>query len=75
LLSLAVLNILSIDIALQSASNYRRLRRIGVTVRQTVDTIIATYCVEHNLALLHSDKDFQPFHEHLKLRSALAGPQ
>lgn len=75
LLSLAVLNILSIDIALRSASNYRRLRRIGVTVRQTVDTIIATYCVEHNLALLHSDKDFQPFHEHLKLKSALAGPQ
>ena len=71
LLSLTVLNILNIDIALKSAANYRKLRKNGVTVRQTVDTIIATYCVEHKLALLHSDKDFQPFHDHLNLRDAL----
>jgi len=72
LLSLTVLNILNIDIALKSATNCRELRKKGVTVRQTVDTIIATYCVEHKLPLLHSDRDFQPFHDHLKLQDALA---
>lgn len=72
LLSITVLNILNIDIALKSATNYRELRKKGVTVRQTVDTIIATYCVEHKLPLLHSDRDFQPFHDHLKLQDALA---
>lgn len=71
LLSLTVLNILNIDIALKSATNYRELRKKGITVRQTVDTIIATYCVEHKLPLLHSDRDFQPFHDHLKLQDAL----
>lgn len=70
LLSLVVLNILSTDIALKSAANYRKLRRTGITVRRTIDTIIATYCIENRLALLHCDRDFQPFHEHLKLKSA-----
>lgn len=70
LLSLVVLNILDTDIALKSAANFRKLRRKGVTVRKTVDTIIATYCIENKLPLLHSDRDFQPFHEHLELRQA-----
>jgi predicted nucleic acid-binding protein len=71
LLSLTVLSILNIDIALKSATNYRKLRKKGITVRQTVDTIIATYCLEHDLPLLHSDRDFQPFHDHLSLQNAL----
>jgi predicted nucleic acid-binding protein len=36
-----------------------------------VDSIIATYCIENRLPLLHSDKDFQPFHQHLGLKNAL----
>ena len=72
LLSLPVLNILSTDIALKSATNYRKLRKKGVTVRRTVDTIIATFCIESDLTLLHSDRDFEPFEEHLGLRNALA---
>ncbi len=43
------------------------------TVSKTIDAIIATYCIENKLPLLHSDKDFQPFHEHLKLKNAVAG--
>ena len=70
LLSLVVLNILDTNIALKSAANFRKLRQKGITVRKTVDTIIATYCIENKLPLLHSDRDFQPFHEHLKLRQA-----
>lgn len=72
LLSLSVVNMLDTAIALKSAANFRSLRRKGITVRKTIDTIIATYCIENRLSLLHSDRDFQPFHKHLKLKNALA---
>lgn len=55
-------------IAIQAARNFRVLRRLGVTVRKTVDTIIATRCIEDRLELLHNDRDFDPFAEHLGLR-------
>lgn len=73
LMSLNVVNMLNTTIALKSAANFRTLRKKGITVRKTIDTIIATYCIENKLPLLHSDKDFQPFHKHLKLRNALLG--
>lgn len=56
------------DIAVRSADNFRFLRKKGVTVRKTIDVIIATFCIENNFPLLHSDKDFLPFQEHLKLQ-------
>lgn len=59
------------DIALQAARNYRVLRAHGVTIRKTIDTIIATRCIEDDFALLYSDRDFDPFVEHLGLRSAM----
>ena len=71
LLSLTVLNMLNTDIALKGAANFRKLRAKGITVRKTIDVIIATYCIENKLPLLHSDRDFQPFHEHLRLRNAV----
>ena len=51
------------------ASNFRYLRKKGITIRSTTDVIIATYCIDNNLPLLFSDKDFLPFVEHLNLRS------
>jgi predicted nucleic acid-binding protein len=60
------------DIALQAARNYRALRAQGVTACKTIDTIIATRCIEDDFSLLYSDKDFDPFVEHLGLRSAMA---
>ncbi len=71
LLSFHVVNMLDTTIALKSAANFRALRKLGLTVRKTVDSIIATYCIENRLPLLHSDKDFQPFHKHLNLKNAL----
>jgi predicted nucleic acid-binding protein len=56
------------DIALQAARNFRRLRAKGVTVRGTVDGIIATRCIQDDLLLLDSDGDFGPFEKHLGLR-------
>jgi predicted nucleic acid-binding protein len=49
------------------------LRSRGITVRKTIDTLIATNCIEKGLTLLYSDKDFDPFVEHLGLRTALPG--
>jgi predicted nucleic acid-binding protein len=58
-------------IALEAARNYRRLREIGVTVRKTIDTLIATRCIVDGHSLLFSDRDFAPFVEHLGLIDAM----
>lgn len=55
-------------IAIQAARNFRALRKLGVAVRKTIDTIIATHCIESGHDLLHSDRDFDPFAKHLGLR-------
>jgi len=59
------------EIAIQAARNSRALRARGVTVRKTIDSVIATHCIEHDVALLYSDRDFDPFVEHLGLRSGM----
>ncbi len=56
------------EIAVKSAENYRQLRRRGVTVRKTIDVIIATFCITENIPLLHDDKDFAPITEYLGLQ-------
>lgn len=55
-------------IAVQAARNFRALRALGITVRKTIDTIIATRCIESGYTLLHSDRDFDAFAMHLGLR-------
>jgi hypothetical protein len=56
------------DIAIASARNYRLLRSRGFTVRKTIDCVIATYCIGAGHTLLHRDRDFDPFEQHLGLR-------
>ncbi|MBL8290971.1 MAG: PIN domain nuclease [Bryobacterales bacterium] len=56
------------DIAIQAPRNFRTLRRLGITVRKTIDAIIATRCIQSGYFLLHSDRDFDPFVQHLGLR-------
>jgi predicted nucleic acid-binding protein len=55
-------------LALQSARNYRLLRRKGITVRKTIAGLIATYCIENEHDLLHSDSDFDGYEKHLGLK-------
>ena len=54
--------------AVQSATNYRKLRAKGITVRKIVDCWIATFCIERGFPLLHNDRDFDPFEQYLKLK-------
>lgn len=70
--NLTVVSLVGPENAVQAARNYRILRANGVTVRKTIDTLIATYCIENNYPLLFSDRDFNPFVEHLGLHSALS---
>lgn len=68
LTSLTVVELGGEEIAIQAAKNFRALRKPGVTVRKTIDTLIATRCIEDGYDLLHSDRDFDPFAKHLGLR-------
>lgn len=65
--SMPLLAMLGPQNAYKAAENYRTLRRRGITVRKTIDGIIATACIEANVPLLFSDRDFQPYVEHLGL--------
>ena len=58
------------DLAVKASENYRSLRALGVTIRKTIDTLIATRCIEDGLTLLHADRDFLPFSQHLGLKVA-----
>jgi len=54
------------------ANNFRFLRKKGITIRKTNDVIIATFCIENNMPLLFSDRDFKPFVDYLGLISVSA---
>jgi predicted nucleic acid-binding protein len=68
LLEFPFINMIGQDIAIQSAINYRFLRKKGITVRKTIDIIIGTFCISNGLSLLHNDRDFDPLERHLKLK-------
>ncbi|MEI5686468.1 type II toxin-antitoxin system VapC family toxin [Sphingomonas kyungheensis] len=61
-------------VAIEAARHYRHLRSRGITVRKTIDTLIATRCILDRLPLLYSDRDLDPFVQHPGLRSALDTP-
>lgn len=49
------------EIAVLAAQHYRHLRTAGITVRRSIDVLIATFCIESGYALLHRDRDFDAF--------------
>lgn len=66
--SFRVVTLCNPRLAVQCAHNYRTLRGLGITVRKTIDTVIATYCIENDVMLLHDDRDFDGFEQYLGLR-------
>jgi predicted nucleic acid-binding protein len=68
--SLPLLAMVGAQNAVKAAEHYRLLRSRGITVRKTIDGLIATACLEANVPLLFSDRDFQPYVEHLGLQTA-----
>ena len=55
--------------AQRAAAHYRQLRMLGITVRSTVDVLVATFCIDNGYALLHRDRDFDAFEELRGLRA------
>ena len=66
--SLPCADLVGRDVAVLAAQHYRQLRRQGVTVRKTIDVLIATFCIVNEHSLLHTDKDFTAFERHLGLQ-------
>ena len=64
-----IVPLLGPSLAPRAAANYRLLRQRGITVRKTIDVMIATYCIEHGHLLLHQDRDFDPMVQHCGLRT------
>jgi len=65
--ALPVFDTISEEMAVAAVENYRALRALSFTVRSTVDCITATFCIREGYGLLHRDRDFTPFRNHLKL--------
>jgi predicted nucleic acid-binding protein len=66
--SYSITPMLDPEIAVLAAANFRRLRTLGITIRSSVDMIVATFCLAHGHALLHDDRDFDHFEHHLGLK-------
>lgn len=64
------INLAGYELVIKASENYRTLRKLGITIRKTIDTLIATRCIEDGLTLLHADRDFLPFVENLGLKVA-----
>ena len=62
------------DLATSAALNYRTLRARGFTIRRMLDCLIATFCLANQHALLHSDRDFDPFERELGLQVVHPAP-
>ena len=68
LLSFDVREMVGKNIALKSVDYYRFLRNKGITIRRTIDCLIASFCIQNKMELLHSDHDFDPFVRYLGLK-------
>ena len=68
LTELPIYQIMTPDLALAGADNFRKLRKKGITIRKSVDNWIATFCIQNQIPLLFSDKDFNPYVEYLGLK-------
>jgi predicted nucleic acid-binding protein len=56
------------EIALKASQNFRGLRIRGITVRKTINVIIATFCIENDFPLIQNDRDFDPMERYLGLK-------
>jgi len=55
---------------IMSADIYRKLRKKGITIRKSVDVLIAAIAIEHGVSLLENDRDFKNISRHTLLKLA-----
>jgi len=46
------------SVFIQSSNIFRTLRKQGITIRKSIDCMIAAVCIEHDCQFLHNDRDF-----------------
>ncbi len=63
-----IISVCNPELARKAVNFHQILRTKGITVRGTVDLLIATWCIENDVPLLHADRDFAGFEEHLGLK-------
>jgi predicted nucleic acid-binding protein len=63
LLTLPIFDLAGTRIAIAAASNYRLLQSRGITIRKTIDCLIATFCIQEGFELLHRNHDFDAFEQ------------
>lgn len=68
-----ILRLEDLDDFRRAAALYRRCRRRGVTIRRTLDCLIASICIRERVPLLHADADFDQLARHTALRTVLVG--
>lgn len=59
LMAFPIYSLKSTDSYIAAAALYRKCRKNGLTIRSTIDLLIAQIALEHDLVLMHNDKDFQ----------------
>ena len=67
--TLSVESIGGAELVLAAVSHYRSLRAAGITVRNPIDVLVATFCIERDYVLLHRDRDFDAFEDLRGLRT------
>ena len=51
-----------------AADMFRILRKRGITIRKTLDCMIAAVAIENNIPLIHNDRDFDPIEKYCGLQ-------
>jgi predicted nucleic acid-binding protein len=59
--------VIGYNVALEAARNFRRLQRLGVTIRAGMEMLIGTFCIVNGISLLHNDRDIDAMERHLGL--------
>ncbi len=67
-LDLEILTLDSIEAAIGAADLYRTLRKKGITIKKSNDSLIAYYAIYFNVELLHKDSDFDLIARYSKLK-------
>jgi predicted nucleic acid-binding protein len=69
LLSFDILNVDALEAAIGAAELYRKLRKLGTTIRKSNDCLIAYYAIFFDVKLLHKDSDFEKIAKHSQLKT------
>ena len=56
------------DVALIAVNVYRNLRKNGLTVRSSIDLLVAAWCIKNQCELIHNDRDFDAIARRHSLR-------